>query len=202
MRSFDYFYVSCHITGRLESEPLSESNWFFEKDGPLFTLSGRALEKEKGELREKQLNSSQNSTPPVGPGVKGKICRVSFYVGVRLEKLLYSQPEVRKGLGLLIGDDLKGANARTTKKIVRNFFDAAAMNIFSSVYVTFEKKSGTTYIFWGERHKTYVAYDARKSFDKICEYLYSTEFKIGQGVYTVVPKSVKERRARRGVKTG
>lgn len=195
MKNYDYFYVTCQIIARLESEPLTETDWLLEEEETFREL-------EEVELKGEEWNPSVNPTPPVRPSVKGKLCRASFYAGVRLDKLLYMQSEVRKGLGLLIGEELRGANARTTKKLFRNFFDAAAIDVFSSAYVTFEKKSGATYFPWGERHKTYVAYDARKSFDNICEYLYSAEFKIGEGLYTVVPNSVKERRARRGIKTG
>ncbi len=134
--------------------------------------------------------------------VKGKFCRASIYVGVKLDTLLYSITELRKGLGILTGSEVHGANSRITKKLVRNFFDAAAINVFSSAYATFELKTGPAFPSWGTRHKTYVAYDAHKSFGEICEFLYSGEFKIGQGTYIISPNSVRERRARRGIKTG
>lgn len=134
--------------------------------------------------------------------MKGKLCRASIYVAVRLDTLLYSLTDLRKGLGLLTGTEVQGGNARVTKKLIRNFFDAAAIDVFSSAYLTFELKTGPAYGPWGNRHRTYVAYDDHKSFDHVCDFLYSAEFGIGPGKYTISPNLVRERRSRRGRKTG
>lgn len=193
MRSFSYYYVVCPLTVKLEGEPFSPSN----------VLDFDKLQNDKEELGAGKNENWENllTEEPGENPVRGKLCSASIFIGVRLETLLYSLEPIRRGLGLFTGTEVQGENTRITKKLVRNFFDAAAIDAFSSAYATFELRSGTAYPAWGNRHKTYLAYDAHKSFDTISEFLYSTDFVIRGGTYKIVQNSVKERRARRGIKT-
>jgi hypothetical protein len=195
MRTYNYYYVSTVLVVKLESEPLQENENLEEE---ILSLGKEDFAEDKSE----NWNLTPNPDPNPPPSVRGKLCRASFFVGVRLDTLLYSVQNLRTGLGLFTGSEVQGPNARISKKLIRNFYDAAAIGVLSSAYVVFVLKSGTAYPQWGNRHRTYLVYDARKSFETLCEFLYSNEYNVGGGVYEIAPNSVKERRARKGIKTG
>jgi hypothetical protein len=139
--------------------------------------------------KKKKTNENKGNTTQIG-----KLCRGEYYLGIRLNTLLYTNKQFRNSLGLFIESDLNLADAGISKKLIPVYSSAAALGIVSSVYVIFvAKEEGHIYLTWGKRYKTYIVFSAQKQLDELAQLLYGTEFQIGPDSipYTIEKNSIR-----------
>jgi hypothetical protein len=202
---YDIYFTRVTVTARIDSTPSSIEE---AKEQEVTTMDGATLEGNPVETAElkvvDRVEFEPSPNPDPGPGERGKIADVSFFVGVKLEKLLYDGTTFRKNIGLSTFDDIKGQDKKVSQKILRKYNEAAALDFVSSVYITLKAVDATKiYAPWKETHRTHLVFNAKIDTDKITRIIYDTTFRIGTDKieYKVVRNSIKPRRSRKSAQT-
>ncbi len=121
-----------------------------------------------------------------------------FLLGIRLEKTLYENPELREKLSMFTRQEcetmFKGASLQT----ISTHSDMAKLGVTTAVNATFKLKEGSSeYGPWGKEHTSSLVISMGKPIQKVIKSLYRFEFKIGEHIYTIVPNSIKQRHSRK-----
>lgn len=227
---FDYYYVQTVVFARIKSQPKdmpASLELLSRRDGSS-SAENKKLVSKFDYLKEglagdgtKPLDESSDSDADVDPKIFsfldevnpnptpnppsptiGKYASVYYYLGIRLDTLLYSNEGLRNILGFYDIGYITRAERVITTKIIRNSSDALALNVVDCNYAIFRAKDpSVTHPSWGERQKTYLFFDKTKDASEVKQQLLEYELKVdpSQAVYLLEGDSFKPRRLRKGV---
>ena len=200
--TYQHYYVRTPVTNRItEILDLSAGKNLSVKEEtrPELIDSLDSLDDSTSFEEEKEELSSDGNPQPA-PGIVGLNCKSYFYVGFRLNTLLYGNKTTRNSLGFYFLDALPDKEKALFFKFVRNRNNVIALDFVSNVPLTLKAVDpNSKYEAWGVTHRTHMLFSNTLTLMETRKVLYNATFKIGKlkRKYKVIPNSIVMRHSRK-----
>lgn len=207
-KKYSYYYVQAKVTVKLITEPedipaVSPSVSWNEEITKENKSENISLMGEEGESKVFNFIEGQGEGENPSPrSVIGKCSLAYYYLGIRLDSLLYQNEGLRNILGFYNIEFITSTERILTTKVIRNANNALALNVVDCYYVVFQAvDESLIYPQWGKEHKTYIYFDKGKDVNVLKQELLRYQLKVGpsEALYVLQGNSFKPRRLRKGV---
>lgn len=217
-RTFSHYFTKMIVRGRI-LDPVSLNTVDSSKETQTKELEDDDLEKFNLEIDETEYAEDADPNPEPGPDpgpdpgpapgpgpgppiidVVGKITRISYYVGIRLDDLLYQDAAFRKKIGLKMRGEITTRDNRLSRRFMRSFPAAVAFGAFKVFTVAFiPVDPARTDEAWGNRKIGTIVTSAILSREEVDNALLEAKFPIGQtgAIYSIESDSIRPKNSRK-----